>query len=845
MEEVELPNRLIAFGEKPLGERVNVYNKIKTLCSIINALDDEERAFIINSSLGGLMDFPNKPAFSASYSLFLLSRQLEVAKPHEIWIVYASTPVRFSLREFKIVTGLPCGKYPKVPKKKKKGTAGKQIPYYSSLFGLEEDVMVERVITMLKKKVVTDQEIRLRYACLALVDGFLLLTSHYPKIMKDHAEMAEDLQWFLKYPWGRLSFEMMTTSIKEREVEQLATTCIAVQGFLYALQLVVLEAAPVIQEGPQIDEIVGSDSDVDPTVVVGPRQGVALKLGNAKDVNAKCEAYVDPIIYPDSRMNPSEDLSWSDDEDDVRVENLVKMAEEGKAFSNEMFGGGCIPSEVVVAVKKPKRGGKSKVVRGRKGTKTGRNTIRLRRKQKIPGVDEREGFDCLDANALSRMLDDKLKAQEKRIIEGSDAEIADNTATVVDVQSDAEIADNTATLVDVQDMNRPSATRVSEHTPEDSNVHPLSYVSIEELLVGVERTPQRGQVEGNDDFPLHSSQLQSCASEEPLADASKVASSQIGDVAARETSLSPTQRDSDEDFTTPPPSNPSATKAAIGTVLDVEKTKLLVGHSSPLLSVGEVVADPEERYQRSLSKIRGKSFISIVGEVSLSAKKIFDIIERKKQFTSKVMDALIKFSRHLLRTDDIDGEKLRVDVLGSKFVSQLTRLFLKFSKTSPPEDFIFPAVLVELLMGVGEADRVRLFDEADFVYMPFNFDKKHWVALCVDLKAHKITTLDSNIQLRKDSAMCAELQPLAAMLPYLFKQANSSGDPISLHPFSIDRLHGIPQVTSSFDSGVFSLFLIHAHAAGGIEECVNFDVAALDQEAKKLVSTIILAGVAS
>jgi len=28
-------------------------------------------------------------------------------------------------------------------------------------------------------------------------------------------------------------------------------------------------------------------------------------------------------------------------------------------------------------------------------------------------------------------------------------------------------------------MNRPSATRVLEHTPEDSNVHPLSYVSIE------------------------------------------------------------------------------------------------------------------------------------------------------------------------------------------------------------------------------------------------------------------------------------------------------------------------------------------------------------------------------
>ena len=74
------------------------------------------------------MDFLNKPAFSASFGIFLLSRQLEVAKPHEIWVVYASTPVRFLLREFKIVTGLPCGKYPKVENKKKKRTAGKQIP---------------------------------------------------------------------------------------------------------------------------------------------------------------------------------------------------------------------------------------------------------------------------------------------------------------------------------------------------------------------------------------------------------------------------------------------------------------------------------------------------------------------------------------------------------------------------------------------------------------------------------------------------------------------------------------------------------------------------------------------
>ncbi|KAL9858955.1 putative Ulp1 protease family catalytic domain, papain-like cysteine peptidase superfamily [Arabidopsis thaliana] len=261
---------------------------------------------------------------------------------------------------------------------------------------------------------------------------------------------------------------------------------------------------------------------------------------------------------------------------------------------------------------------------------------------------------------------------------------------------------------------------------------------------------------------------------------------EVADDASGRATLLPTT----QDFSTPPPASGgklTAGKDVSGIDVDVnqgrkskrprtlsskldgrfhfdKKTKLLVGHPSPLLSAGEVVSDPEERYHRSLSKLNGKRF--------------FDIIERKKHFTSKVMDALIKFPRHLLRTDDIDGEKLRVDVLGS----------------NPPEDFIFPAALVDLLMGVGESDRVRLFAEDDCMYMPFNFDKKHWVALCVDLKTHKITIIDSNIQLRRASALYAELHPLAAMLPYLFKQANSSGGPILLQPFRLDRPHDIPQV---------------------------------------------------
>ncbi|CAD5324614.1 unnamed protein product [Arabidopsis thaliana] len=851
MEAVELPNRLIAFGEEPLGKRVNVYHKIKTLSGIINALDEQERSFILNSSLGGLLDFPNEPAFSSSFGLLLL----------------------------------------------------------------KEDVTVERVITMLKKRVVTDPEIRLRYACLALVDGFLLPTSHYPKIIKDHAEMAEDLQGFFSYPWGRLSFEMMMTSIKEREVEQLATTCVA----LLMSYFVVLEAVPAIQEGPQIDEVVLSDSNEEAAADVASRQGVALKLGNAKNVDSKCEAHVEPIIFPTARLNPAEDLTWSDDEDDVMVDNMVKMAKEGKAFSNEMFGDGCIPTNIVVATKKQKSGGKTKVVLRRKAETNARPATGMRRKNRGPieeeghssgepssqgdkeatnrehgphadkevasgdngqqadkefggaeqnanlvsSLESHNEYDDADFNPslrrgnphlcklilpfhLSRGEDDVGGQSEKNENQQADVEMVDAiNATRADQgeddvgghpakngnqQADVEmVADINAARAE-QDLNMPSNLGVGHPGP--STVSPSKSVTTKNTALAPDVVPDPlnsvsaldplptvvvvappvvapNPPEESEDFPMFSSQPTITRVIEEIVSAQPTQSS-----------APPSQSFPSEDFSTLP--RPSG-------------GKLLAGKDGGGPD-GDVNQGRKSKRPRTLSS----NSISIVMQL-----EIFDIIERKKHFSSKVMDVLIKFRRHLLRTDDIVGEKLRVDVLGSKFVSQLTRLFPKFAKTSPPEDFIFPSALVDLLIGASESDRVCLFAEADCVYMPFNFDKKHWVSLCVDLKAHKITILDSNIQLRRDAVLYAELQPLAAMLPYLFRQNSSSSGNILLQPFLLDRPHGIPQVSSPFDSGVLSVFLIHAHAVGGVKECLEFDVAALDVEVKKLVTTIILWGVAS
>lgn len=109
---------MIAYGHDPLGEKVNTYQKMSTLIRILDALKPEELNFLRRSPLSQLLEMPNRPVWSASFGIFLLSRQLDVEKENEIWVLFAGTPIRFSLREFKLVTGLPCGKYPSVEKKK-------------------------------------------------------------------------------------------------------------------------------------------------------------------------------------------------------------------------------------------------------------------------------------------------------------------------------------------------------------------------------------------------------------------------------------------------------------------------------------------------------------------------------------------------------------------------------------------------------------------------------------------------------------------------------------------------------------------------------------------------------
>nr|VDD35849.1 unnamed protein product [Brassica oleracea] len=203
VEMIEVLDRMFADGEEPVGVRVLAYHRSSGIRSILRVLSDNEIQFIKASTFGKFIDLADKPAFSG--------------------------------REFAIVTGLPCGKFLKISRKNKKEQMA-ETPYWPTLFGGTYVVSVSSVIRMLRKKTVVDKEIRIKYALIALVSSVLMPPNLKSKIPKEYVEMIKDLNEFFLFPWGRLAFDMLMTSIKERDEVALYQNTFALKGFVHAMK---------------------------------------------------------------------------------------------------------------------------------------------------------------------------------------------------------------------------------------------------------------------------------------------------------------------------------------------------------------------------------------------------------------------------------------------------------------------------------------------------------------------------------------------------------------------------------------------------------------------------------
>ncbi|KAF2594200.1 hypothetical protein F2Q70_00042586 [Brassica cretica] len=310
-----IPEMMFAAGEEPVRVRVLTYQSSRAITKIIKGLDEEEILSIRASSFGNIIDIGEKPSFSRRFARYMMSRQLKVKKKHEM---------------------------------KMKETITEK-PYWRSLFGKMEVVTVSSVIKMLRQRTMTDRETRIKFACLAILSSVQLPTSLNMKISREHAEAIEDLDDFYSFPWGRLAYEMLMNSIKERDEISLSQNTIAVKGFALALQLVLVEAVPSLTEVVQ-ETCSSSESESADDVEEGSERSSkkqTLSPPHARNLDKKTEVYVKSIIDEDpTRPLDENTLGWSDEVEDVGVDNLVKLINQGYKFCASMFKGGATKADV-------------------------------------------------------------------------------------------------------------------------------------------------------------------------------------------------------------------------------------------------------------------------------------------------------------------------------------------------------------------------------------------------------------------------------------------------------------------------------------------------------------------
>ncbi|KAF8112101.1 hypothetical protein N665_0067s0022 [Sinapis alba] len=265
---------------------------------------------------GKLVAIVGETPFSGRLGHLPMSKQLNVAKKHEVWFLFAGKPVRFSIREFAIVTGLNCRNYlPQSKKRSKKDISEK--PYWGAFY----------VVTMLRRKIATHAERRIKYALLALLAAVILPTSHNPRISHAHAEQIKDLNTFLEHPWSHVSFEMLMSSIKERDEVSLSQNTIALKGFVLSIQL---DGGSSGSEVDSVEDEAGADADSG-----GNR---CINTAHVRDIDTACKALVYSIIPAAGEENITIlDSAWGDDVQDVLVDNLLKCIENEFSFSNAHF----------------------------------------------------------------------------------------------------------------------------------------------------------------------------------------------------------------------------------------------------------------------------------------------------------------------------------------------------------------------------------------------------------------------------------------------------------------------------------------------------------------------------
>lgn len=244
-DKIVLPKRVIEAGtEKRFLDRITKRSNLKLVDKVKKFLGPEFRK-LEDSFLGPIIEMGRRQknmVFSRHLIHLLLLRRIDIGDK-DLWFSFGEQPMRFSLREFHLATGLPCiadideEQVETSGRKKKK----KKDPW------MNKEQTLNSLVKLLEKnsKEFTDDQ-RLRLGASILVEGILMAINPVTRIPVENLLRARDFKEFCNYPWGNLAFNFLRNEVKGISSEVLKKDQFDICGFIYAVQLWALSSVDQI-----------------------------------------------------------------------------------------------------------------------------------------------------------------------------------------------------------------------------------------------------------------------------------------------------------------------------------------------------------------------------------------------------------------------------------------------------------------------------------------------------------------------------------------------------------------------------------------------------------------------
>ncbi|KAF8080109.1 hypothetical protein N665_0974s0005 [Sinapis alba] len=245
----------------------------------------------------------------------LLARSIVTEKENELLFHFGGQLLRFSIREFHMMTGLKC-----IGEIEHKEDETENQDYTWDL--LEGGHSLDDLEEQLSKTSEDSSDERFSLDMLLLIESILLQRSAVYKFPLENVKKAHDINVLMSYPWGREAYTLLQKSIKRAVKTKLKNVKYDFKESIPLLQSAYNTTVPILQTQEGTPSFLCEKY----TCTVTPSIGHVLKVEGATNLKVTC-------VLPSIPHDPEDNVSMEDkaDEDLDAVIELVKKGYKIKA----------------------------------------------------------------------------------------------------------------------------------------------------------------------------------------------------------------------------------------------------------------------------------------------------------------------------------------------------------------------------------------------------------------------------------------------------------------------------------------------------------------------------------